>query len=149
MALNRSELGWAVAGNIVVGVGAGTSTLAAFAPRLPLVADPHPAVRVSIVSIGFAVFFAGYGLSQAGTHRDPESSLVDELRPDVGTAGNVTGFDVVRGVSLLLGVVVLGGGMRLFALTIQFWDPTLGLLTGVVCIAGYIFGHIGINGVIL
>jgi len=49
----------------------------------------------------------------------------------------------------VIGVLGLGWGMRLFALTIQNWSGTLGLAAGVVCIGGYIFGHIGINGVTL
>jgi hypothetical protein len=155
MSSDPAELGWALAGNVVVGIGAGTATLAAFAPSLPLVDGGNPAVRVGVVSLGFAVFFAGYGLTQAGTYRDPGESLLEGLRPggdEPGTgrnAGSIDPFMVLRGSFVVLGMVGLGAGMRLFALTIQGWDPVLGVATGVVCILGYIFGHVGINGVVL
>lgn len=155
MLVDPAELGWALAGNVVVGIGAGTATLAAFAPQLPLVDGGNPAIRVGVVSLGFAVFFAGYGLSQIGTYRDPRESLLDGLLPGGdGTAGgadagSIDAFLALRGLFVVLGMVGLGAGMRLFALTIQGWDPVLGVATGVVCILGYIFGHIGINGVVL
>lgn len=149
------ELLWALAGNVVVGVGAGTATVAAFTPSLPAVPS-HWTVRVAIISVGFAVFFAGYRLSQAGTHRDPDESLVESLTPDATTRGgdapsatSIAGFQVLRGAFLVLGIVGLGAGMRLFALTIQTWSGTLGIATGLVCIGGYICGHIGMNGVII
>jgi hypothetical protein len=147
------ELGWALAGNLVVGVGAGTATLAAFAPQLPVVDGANPAVRVGVVSLGFAIFFAGYGVSQIGTYRDPAEPLVDTtlMAADGGTVSpaSIDPFLAVRGLFLVLGVVGLGAGMRLFALTIRGWDPVLGIATGVVCILGYIFGHVGINGGVL
>jgi len=170
MVPDTRELFWAVAGNLVVGFGAGTATLAAFAPTLPAVGGSHPAVRVGVISVGFAFFFAGYRLSQTGTYRDPDQSLLDAFVPDSTAAGGETGggartggpvsrstdnsgetdaFLVLRGVFLLLGIVGLGAGMRLFALTIQGWDATLGVATGLVCIGGYICGHIGMNGVLL
>lgn len=150
----KRRLFWALAGNLVVGFGAGTATNAAFAPSLPVIANPHFAVRVGIVSLGFAFFFAGYHITQAGIYRSSDESQLGALVPKVGTGtkgevkGNFVTFDPVlalRGASLLAGVVLLGAGMRLFALTIESWSATLGLLTGVVCILGYIFGHIGIN----
>lgn len=159
------ELFWAVAGNLVVGFGAGTATLAAFAPTLPAVPGSNPAIRVGVVSVGFAFFFAGYRLSQTGTYRDTDESLLAAFTPDSGgvgssgetgrdatpasDAGEIDAFLVLRGIFLLLGVVGLGAGMRLFALTIQGWDATLGVATGLVCIGGYICGHIGMNGVLL
>ena len=144
------ELGWALAGNVVIGVGAGTATLAAFAPTLPLVDGGNPVVRVGVVAAGFAVFFAGYGLSQTGTYRDPDEPLLPSIGGDEPSdAGSVDPFLAVRGLFLFLGLVGLGGGMRLFALTIGGWDARLGVATGVVCILGYIFGHIGINGGVL
>lgn len=150
------ELFWAVAGNAVIGVGAGTATLAAFAPSLSVAGVSNPALRVGVVSVGFAIFFAGYHLTQAATYRDPDESLLEALVPgSSGTggaepqadAGGVDGVLVVRGVFVVLGVLGLGAGMRLFALTIDAWSGTLGVLTGVVCIGGYVCGHIGINGV--
>lgn len=154
---DAADLGWALAGNVVIGIGAGTATLAAFAPTLPLVPGGNPAVRVAVVSLGFAVFFAGYGLSQAGTHRDPGESPLDALTPSGsdeapplgGDSGTIDPFLVFRGVFVVLGMLGLGAGMRLFALTITAWDPVLGVATGVVCILGYICGHVGINGVAL
>lgn len=148
------DLLWAFLGNLVVGVGAGTATLAAFAPSLPVVGEAHPAIRVAAVSLGFGVFFAGYHISQVGTYRDPDESVLAALLPANGDAeptadGGSTASTVLRGVFVLLGVVGLGAGMRLFALTIDAWSGTLGVLTGVVCIGGYICGHIGINGVLL
>ncbi len=150
------ELGWALAGNLVVGIGAGTATLAAFAPQLPILDGGNPVIRVSVVSVGFAIFFAGYGLSQAGTYSDPDESAMDALTgpssgesPSAPNSGSIDPFQVVRGLFLVLGVVGLGAGMRLFALTIRGWDPRLGVATGVVCILGYIFGHVGINGGVL
>lgn len=152
------ELAWALAGNVVIGFGAGTATLAAFAPRLPVIDGSNPAIRVGVVSVGFAFFFAGYRLSQIGTYRDAEESLFTAFVPDPvfsgnasgrDTAGKVNGFLVLRGLFVVLGVVGLGAGMRLFALTIQSWSSTLGVLTGVVCIVGYIFGHIGMNEVLI
>lgn len=152
------ELFWALAGNVVVGFGAGTATLAAFAPSLPLLGDPHFAVRVATVSVGFAFFFAGYHVTQAGTHRDRSEPVLASLLPTGGSSADGPGADdtasanplvAVRGAFVLLGVLGLGAGMRLFAMTIQSWDPTTGLLAGVVCITGYIFGHIGLNWVLL
>lgn len=153
------ELFWALLGNVVVGFGAGTATLAAFAPTLPLVGDPLFVVRVCAVSLGFAFFFAGYHITQAGTYRDPEEPLLSELAPmptggdgENGSARNDTAtgtvdlFLVFRGGFVLLGLLGLGAGMRLFAVTIQSWSPVLGGLAGLVCIGGYICGHIGING---
>jgi hypothetical protein len=110
---------------------------------------------VGVVSLGFAVFFAGYGLSQAGTYRDPDESTLGALTgtssddAQSANSGSVDLFLAVRGLFLVLGVVGLGAGMRLFALTIRGWDPRLGVATGVVCIVGYIFGHVGINGGVL
>ncbi|MFB6310954.1 MAG: hypothetical protein ABEH64_07205 [Salinirussus sp.] len=138
------ELGWAFIGTVVVGIGAGTATLAAFAPALPVVDGGHPAIRVGTVSVGFAIFFAGYGISQIGTHRDRS---LDAVAPATGSVA--PGFLLLRAIAIVLGLIGLGAGMRLFALTIQAWDPVLGVATGVVCIVGYIFGHIGINGVVL
>jgi hypothetical protein len=155
MSVDAADLGWALAGNVVVGIGAGTATLAAFAPELPVISGPNPALRVAVVSLGFAVFFAGYGLSQLGTHRHPDESVVDALVPSSGgegiggDGGTVDPFLALRGLFIVLGMVGLGTGMRLFALTIEGWDPVLGVATGVVCIVGYIFGHVGINGVVL
>ena len=161
------EVAWALAGNVVVGLGAGTATLAAFAPSLPVVDGGNPVLRVGVVSIGFALFFAGYRLSQAGTHRNPEESLRESFLPSNGDAdtadqrppggagtatsdsGSTTVILAVRGVFVVLGVVGLGAGMRLFALTIETWSGTLGVATGVVCITGYIFGHLGMNWVVL
>lgn len=149
------ELGWALAGNLVIGIGAGTATLAAFAPNLPVVDGGNSVIRVSVVSLGFAVFFAGYGLSQTGTYRDPDEPLVspastsgDHSAASPG-AGSIDPFLAARGLFLVFGLLGLGAGMRLFALTIRGWDPVLGVLTGVVCILGYIFGHVGINGGVL
>jgi hypothetical protein len=148
------ELGWALAGNVVIGIGAGTATLAAFAPTLPVVDGGNSVVRVSVVSLGFAVFFAGYGLSQTGTYRDPDEPLVPpasrgDPSSDSTGAGSIDPFLAARGLFLVCGLLGLGAGMRLFALTIRGWDPVLGVLTGVVCILGYIFGHVGINGGVL
>ena len=154
MSVDPADLAWALAGNVVVGVGAGTATLAAFAPTLPGIGGPNPALRVGVVSLGFAVFFAGYGLSQVGTHRDPGESLLAALAPSTddglgGEGGAIDPFLALRGLFIVLGMLGLGAGMRLFALTIEGWDPVLGVATGVVCIGGYIFGHVGINGVVL
>lgn len=143
---------WALLGNLVVGLGAGTATLAAFSPSLPVVGAAHPAIRVGVVSVGFGMFFAGYHISQVGTYRDPNESVLAALLPTTGDPtddGGSTAATVFRGGFVVLGVVGLGAGMRLFALTIQAWNGTLGVLTGVVCIGGYICGHIGINGVLL
>lgn len=156
---------WAFAGNLVVGFGAGTATLAAFAPSLPVFGDPHFVSRVAVVSIGFAFFFAGYHITQAGTYRDPDEPVLVSLLPtSVLTRGGVasdgsgvktsdtgkfTPIAAVRGTFVVLGVVGLGAGMRLFAITIESWDPMMGVLTGIVCIGGYIAGHIGLNWVLL
>lgn len=155
------ELLWALAGNSVVGFGAGTATLAAFAPSLPLLGEPHFTVRVAVVSVGFAFFFAGYHITQSGTYRSPDRSLLASLAPapiapseaegpnrtpdDSRATGSLDPVVVARALFILLGVVGLGAGMRLFALTINSWNPTLGVVTGVVCIGGYIAGHIGLN----
>ena len=127
------ELLWVLFGNLVVGVGAGTATLFAFRKRLPLVV------------LGFALFFAGYRISQAGIYQGP-AALVSSVRPDLD-GGSLDLFILVRAVSTALGVVGLALGMQLFAGTI-LEGPTAsqGLLAGVVCITGYIFGHIGMNG---
>lgn len=151
----RDALCWALAGNVVIGVGAGTATLAAFSPSLPLLDGSNPVIRVSVVSLGFGIFFAGYHLTQVGTYLDPGEPFVSAVVPaPVGGSGAADsgGVDAVllaRGGFVVLGVLGLGWGMRLFALTIQSWDGTLGVAAGVVCIGGYIFGHIGINGVTL
>ncbi|WP_436903484.1 hypothetical protein [Halovenus halobia] len=150
----RREGFWALLGNIVVGFGAGTATLAAFAPSFPVLGEPHFVLRTIIVSIGFAFFFAGYHITQAGTYRDPDESLLPSGSPDSETqpssgSERATAVVVVSGVFVSLGVLGLGAGMRLFAMTIASWDPALGFLSGVVCISGYIFGHIGLNGVLL
>jgi len=163
MGSDTRALVWALLGNVVVGFGAGTATLAAFSPALPLVGSPPFVVRVTIVSIGFAFFFAGYHVTQTGTYRDPDEPLPGALLPsssgagdrsDPGTpagddSGRVDPLTLFRGGFILLGVFGLGAGMRLFALTIGSWDPLLGVATGFVCIGGYICGHIGINGVLL
>lgn len=153
MGPDSDELLWALAGNVVVGIGAGTATLAAFAPTLPGLGEPHPAIRIGVIAMGFALFFAGYVLSQVGTHLDPGQSFFDAVRPsgesstpEVDSGGSVHLF---RGVFVVLGVLGLGAGMRLFAITIETWSSTMGVFTGVVCIGGYICGHIGINGVFL
>lgn len=144
---------WALVGNVVVGFGAGTATLAAFTPSVPGLGDPHFLVRTVIVSVGFAFFFAGYHLTQAGTYREPDEPLLASSEGSAADAGSEsTGPNaavVVQGVFVALGVLGLGAGMRLFAMTIASWDPALGLLSGVVCIGGYISGHIGLNGVLL
>jgi hypothetical protein len=153
---------WALLGNAVVGFGAGTATLAAFSPTLPVVGSPPFVVRVSIVSVGFAFFFAGYHVTQAGTYRDPDEPLRAAVLPtasgdepsEPGTpagqdSGRLDPLALFRGGFIFLGVFGLGAGMRLFALTISSWDPVLGVATGFVCIGGYICGHIGINGVLL
>lgn len=160
MQTEPQALFWALFGNTVVGFGAGTATLAAFSPTVPLLESPHPISRVLIISIGFAFFFAGYHITQAGTYRDPADPLHVALLP--GVSGSQAPEDaanqesdqssaavVVRGMFIVIGVVGLGAGMRLFALTIASWNPTLGGATGLVCIGGYICGHIGINGVLI
>lgn len=152
MAPTERELGWALAGAAVVGAGAGTATLAAFAPSLP--AGPENfATRTIVVAIGYAIFFAGYHVSQVGTYRDPERPLLQALVPATAptdaTAGTATPLVAVRGVFVILGVLGLGAGMRLFALTVQSWDPLFGVLAGAISIGGYICGHIGINWVLL
>lgn len=176
MAPTRRELGWALAGAVVVGTGAGTATLAAFAPSLP--AGPENfATRTLVVAIGYAIFFAGYHISQVGTYRNPETPLLLDLLPvptsvdaagasnagvasdaadstnagagSDATAGTTTPLVAVRGLFIILGVLGLGAGMRLFALTVQSWDPLFGVLAGTVSIGGYICGHIGINWVLL
>lgn len=130
------ELPWVAAGNLVIGIGAGTATLFAFRKRLALVV------------VGFALFFGGYRLSQAGIYSGLDG-LVSSVRPDVD-AGSVDLFVLVRAVSTALGVVGLALGMQLFATTI-IEGPTAsqGLLAGVVCITGYVFGHVGMNGNLL
>ena len=156
----RREGFWALLGNIVVGFGAGTATLAAFAPSFPVLGEPHFVLRTIIVSVGFAFFFAGYHITQAGTYRDPDEPLLLSSSPagdtkasspasTAATSDRATAAVVVSGVFVSLGVLGLGAGMRLFAMTIASWDPFVGLLSGVVCISGYIFGHIGLNGVLL
>jgi hypothetical protein len=139
---------WALVGNVVVGFGAGTATLAAFAPSFPVLGEPHFLLRTVVVSVGFAFFFAGYHLTQAGTYRDPDESLLSSADEPDSTDSNA-GAVVVQGLFVTLGVLGLGAGMRLFAMTIAAWNPALGLLSGVVCISGYISGHIGLNGVLL
>lgn len=139
----------------MVGFGAGTATLAAFSPTLPVVDGSNPAIRVGVVSLGFAFFFAGYHLTQVGTYLDPGESFVSAFvpvpddEPGATDSGGLDALLLARGGFVLAGVVGLGAGMRLFALTIENWSGTLGLAAGVVCIVGYIFGHIGINGVTL
>jgi hypothetical protein len=131
-----SELPWTLAGNLVVGIGAGTATLFAFRKQLPLVV------------VGFALFFGGYRLSQAGIYADA-GGLLPSVGGDIGL-GSLGPFVVVRGVATAVGVVGLAFGMQLFADTIVR-GPTLegGLFAGVVCITGYIFGHVGMNGNLL
>lgn len=152
MAPTRRELVWALAGAVIVGVGAGTATLAAFAPSLPAVPE-HFATRAIVVAIGYAIFFAGYHVSQVGTYRDPERPLLRALfptpAPTEATAGTTTPLVAVRGLFVILGVLGLGAGMRLFALTVQSWDPLFGVLAGAISIGGYICGHIGVNWVLL
>lgn len=146
------EIFWALTGNIVVGIGAGTATLAAFSPTVPAVDGSNPIIRVAVVSVGFAFFFAGYRFTQAGTHRDPDEPLLSAFVSDdvAGSSpGTNSAFLAIRGVFIVIGVVGLGAGMRLFALTIQSWSVQLGITCGVVCILGYIAGHIGMNGVAL
>lgn len=160
-------MGWALAGTLVVGVGAGTATYAAFQPALPLVGRPPAAVRVGVVAAGFALFFAGYRLSQVGTYRDGGGSLVESLRPAVGLRsgaaelrpwavaprpgsvaprpGSVDAGRAVRAGFVVLGVVGLAAGMVLFAETIRTWDPYSGLLAGLVSFGGYVAGHVGLN----
>lgn len=153
---------WALIGNVIIGFGAGTATLAAFSPSLPLLNSPHFILRVTIVSIGFAFFFAGYHATQVGTYRDEDESVRVAMLPDpilgmIGEEGSLSGNGsggidhhlLLRGMFIITGVFGLGAGMRLFALTIQAWSPVLGVVTGFVCIAGYIAGHIGINGVLI
>lgn len=145
------EVAWALAGNVVIAVGAGTATLAAFAPSQPVGPDTF-ATRTLVIALGYAMFFAGYHISQAGLYRDRTQSLVASLVPaplTPSTAGTANPFVAVRGLFILLGVLGLGAGLRLFAMTIESWDPTLGLLAGVVSIVGYICGHIGINWVLI
>jgi len=127
------ELPWVLFGNLVVGVGAGTATLFAFRKRLPLVV------------LGFALFFAGYRISQSGIYAGA-GGLLSSIRPDFD-AGSLDLFILVRVAATALGVVGLALGMQLFAGTI-LEGPTAsqGLLAGVVCITGYIFGHVGMNG---
>jgi hypothetical protein len=156
----KREVLWAFAGNLVVGFGAGTATLAAFAPSLPLFQAPPFVLRVLIVSIGFAFFFAGYHITQAGTYRDLDKPIVHSLAPIPASANELenktepsrvylNGVVALRGFFVVLGVVALGAGMRLFAIAIESWDPRLGVLTGVVCIGGYISGHIGLNWMLI
>lgn len=152
MAPTRPELGWALAGAVVVGIGAGTATLAAFAPSLPT-GPENFLTRTIVVAIGYAIFFAGYHVTQVGTYRDPETPLLRAFLPAPapadGTAGTTTPVVAVRGLFVMLGVLGLGAGMRLFALTVQSWDPLFGVLAGAISIGGYICGHIGINWVLL
>lgn len=150
-------LGWALAGNSVIGIGAGTATLVAFAPTLPVLERPHFVIRACLVAVGFALFFSGYHVTQAGTYRDRSNRIRTSLLPDPLTSEQQRSTEngpsrpllAVRGACIVVGVLALGAGMRLFAMTIQSWDASLGVLTGVVCITGYIFGHIGINWVVL
>ncbi|MFT4921600.1 MAG: hypothetical protein ACI8XM_000803 [Haloarculaceae archaeon] len=130
------EVPWVVAGNLVIGIGAGTATLFAFRKQLPLVV------------VGFALFFGGYRLSQAGIYASLPA-LLTSVRPDLD-AGSMSLFILVRAVATVAGVVGLALGMQLFADTIT-QGPTVsgGLLAGVVCITGYIFGHVGMNGNLL
>lgn len=130
------EVPWVLFGNLVVGLGAGTATLFAFRKQLPLVV------------VGFALFFAGYRISQAGIYLGAEE-LVSSFTPDVDS-GSLDLFILVRAVATVLGVVGLALGMQMFAGTI-IEGPTAvgGLSAGVVCITGYIFGHIGMNGNLL
>lgn len=160
MFLRSREVVWAFVGNVVVGFGAGTATISAFAPSLPVLGDPHFLLRSVIVSVGFAFFFAGYHITQAGTYRNAGDPLLESLLPTVGLPAKTKGSNptrpmranvivIIRGVFILLGVLGLGAGMRLFAMTIESWDPLIGLISGIVCISGYICGHIGLNWVLL
>lgn len=130
------EFPWVAAGNLVIGIGAGTATLFAFRKQLPLVV------------VGFALFFGGYRLSQAGIYADL-SETVASAKPDLDGA-SLDLFILVRVVATAVGVVGLAFGMQLFADTI-IQGPTAsgGLLAGTVCITGYIFGHVGMNGNLL
>lgn len=145
----RSELVWAFVGNVIVAIGAGTLTVAAFVPSLPVVPDNF-AVRITITGAGFIVFFWGYYISQAGTHRDPGAPLTNVFLPgpngnDVTNEASVGVFELVRGGFVLAGALSLGASVRLFAVVIESWDPGTGVLAGCLAAFGYIFAHIGIN----
>lgn len=147
--LPRGEVvGWALAGNVVVGLGAGTATLAAFQETLPLLGSQPLPVRVVVVAVGFALFFAGYRITQAGTYRDSGESLLGAMGLGGGHV-DVDGFLLARGVVTVMGVVGLALGMTLFAQAIATQSLGTGFLSGLVCIGGYIFGHIGMNGTLL
>ena len=131
-----AEFPWVLVGNLVVGIGAGTATLFAFRKQLPLVV------------VGFALFFAGYRISQAGIYLGP-SELLASFTPDMDS-GSLDLFILLRAVTTVLGVVGLALGMQLFAGTIIEGPTAVGGLTaGLVCIVGYIFGHVGMNGNLL
>jgi hypothetical protein len=144
-----NELGWAFLGNLVVGAGAGTATYAAFQQALPLLGRQPLAVRVAVVSVGFALFFAGYRISQAGIHKTSDESLVTAFQPAVENGDTSAGFAVLRGGFVVVGVVGLALGMTLFAQTIITRSLSMGFLAGAVSIGGYIFGHIGMNATLL
>ncbi len=149
MSVARHELVWAAVGNTVIALGAGTLSAAAFVPSLPVVPENF-AVRTVVIAVGFAAFFWGYHISQAGTYRDSDEPLLNVFLPGSDstkgmTSGNVGLFKLVRGGFVMAGALSLGGGVRLFALLIDSGDLMLGGFAGVATAIGYICAHIGIN----
>ncbi len=96
--------------------------------------------------MGFGLFFVGYRLSQKGIYRDREKGFQSSFLPDAFISNP---FKAARGIFTILGVFGLGLGLILFAETIITQEPLLGFLSGFVCIVGYLFGHLGLNGMLI
>lgn len=136
MKLRTEEILGTLSGVALVGIGAGTATVVAFQARLPGLLEVSAVGRTAGVALGFALFFAGVGLTQRAIH---------------GYAGGAgwERLDAVQGAFLLAGVIGLAIGLILFAETVIQGRATLGLLSGVVCMGAYLAGHVGMNGSII
>ncbi|WP_267643323.1 hypothetical protein [Haloarchaeobius amylolyticus] len=122
--MSLSDAFWVVLGSLVIAAGSTIAGLYAFEGR------------VALVMAGFLLFTWGYQLSQHGVHRG-----------GIRFGGLETSRLIRRATLLVIGWIGIAFGVTLFAQTIL--DPSLSnaAFSGVSSIGGYMFAHVGINGV--
>lgn len=131
MSLATRDGAWLVAGSLLVTAGSGLAGVYAFENR------------VSVVAVGFLLFFVGYRTAQFGVHRDHETPLGDALRRSLRSAARRE--RARRGACLAVGLVGIAYGVTLFSQTIVDPDLSRAAFSGLWSIGGYMFAHVGMN----
>lgn len=100
--------------------------------------------RVAWVVLGFALFVAGYGVSQYGVHADGwPADAAGVVTP--GPARDSLPTLVLRGGLLIVGITGIAVGVTTFARTILVPSFENAVISGVFSIGGYMVAHLAVN----